>query len=67
MDFLSNAIVHNNQRVKIAVRLKQKERLRILIIDDGKGMGAENLEHIFDRYYRVTNTGAIHHGSDNRS
>ena len=30
--------------------------MQILVSDNGKGMTAEEMEHLFDRYYRGTNT-----------
>ncbi len=62
-NLIYNAIVHNDHDVKIVVSLERKERTHIVIKDDGKGIKKEELERIFDRYYRGTNTGAAHKGS----
>ncbi|WP_102272090.1 sensor histidine kinase [Cytobacillus massiliigabonensis] len=62
-NLILNAIVHNNDQVKVEVSIEMKEQTHILIKDDGKGIKEKELERIFDRYYRGTNTGAAHKGS----
>ncbi|MFC0417539.1 sensor histidine kinase [Cytobacillus solani] len=62
-NLILNAIVHNNDQVKVEVSIERKEHTHILIKDDGKGINEKELERIFDRYYRGTNTGAAHKGS----
>ena len=63
-NLLYNAIVHNEEEVKISVKIKKKvERVHIIIKDNGKGIKKEELEKIFERYYRGTNTGVAHKGS----
>ncbi|MFF2890115.1 sensor histidine kinase [Paenibacillus sp. NPDC057967] len=62
-NLLYNAVVHNDEHVRITVSLESGERTRIVIRDDGKGIREEELERIFDRYYRGTHTGAAHQGS----
>lgn len=62
-NLIYNAIVHNDPDVKIVVSIEQKEYTHIVIKDDGKGINKEELERIFDRYYRGTNTGAAYKGS----
>ncbi|WP_078411818.1 sensor histidine kinase [Priestia abyssalis] len=62
-NLIYNAIVHNDSSTKIVVRIEKKERTHITIKDDGKGIKKEELERIFDRYYRGTNTGELHKGS----
>lgn len=62
-NLLYNAIVHNDEHVRITVSLESGEQTRIVISDDGQGIAEEELERIFDRYYRGTNTGADHKGS----
>ncbi|HHX61454.1 MAG TPA: HAMP domain-containing histidine kinase [Epulopiscium sp.] len=58
-----NAIVHNNEDVSIDVKIEEKENIHIFIIDNGKGIEEQEIKHIFDRYYRGTNTGVKHKGS----
>ncbi|MEC2074996.1 HAMP domain-containing sensor histidine kinase [Metabacillus fastidiosus] len=62
-NLIYNAIVHNDENVKIIVNVEKKERINIRIEDHGKGIKEEELERIFDRYYRGTNTGESHKGS----
>ncbi|EJL45393.1 histidine kinase [Brevibacillus sp. CF112] len=62
-NLIYNALVHNDDGVKITVSVEKKERVRITIADDGKGIKKEELNRIFDRYYRGTNTGDAHKGS----
>ncbi|MFD0589492.1 sensor histidine kinase [Paenibacillus sp. GCM10027627] len=62
-NLLYNAVVHNDENVRIMVSLESEGRTRIVIRDDGKGIREEELERVFDRYYRGTNTGAAHKGS----
>lgn len=62
-NLLYNAMVHNDENVQIDVLVEKQERTHIMIKDDGKGIRKEELERIFDRYYRGTNTGDAHRGS----
>ncbi|GEB34506.1 sensor histidine kinase [Brevibacillus parabrevis] len=62
-NLIYNAIVHNHDEVKIEVSVEKQERVHISIKDDGKGIKKAELERIFDRYYRGTNTGDAHKGS----
>ncbi|MFJ8258571.1 sensor histidine kinase [Peribacillus asahii] len=62
-NLIYNAMVHNDSKVKIVVSVKKKDRTHISIKDDGKGIKKEELNRIFDRYYRGTNTGESHKGS----
>jgi len=62
-NLIYNAIVHNDTDVKIDVSIEKKERVHITIQDNGKGIKKEELNRIFDRYYRGTNTGDAHKGS----
>ncbi|MGY8610664.1 ATP-binding protein [Bacillus altitudinis] len=62
-NLILNALVHNDADVKIIVQLEQKEHTHITIQDNGKGIEEAELEKVFDRYYRGTNTGGTHAGS----
>lgn len=62
-NLLYNAIVHNDENVQIDVIVEKKERIHLTIKDNGKGIEKKELDKIFDRYYRGTNTGDAHKGS----
>ncbi|MFP5200050.1 MULTISPECIES: sensor histidine kinase [Bacillus] len=62
-NLILNALVHNDSDVTIIVQLEQKEHTHITIKDNGKGIEEAELEKVFDRYYRGTNTGVSHAGS----
>ncbi|MEK4029978.1 HAMP domain-containing sensor histidine kinase [Pseudobacillus sp. FSL P4-0506] len=62
-NLIYNAIVHNDENVKIDVCVEKDEQIYIKIMDNGKGIKKEELDRIFDRYYRGTNTGEAHKGS----
>ncbi|MEC1373104.1 HAMP domain-containing sensor histidine kinase [Heyndrickxia oleronia] len=62
-NLIYNAIVHNEREVKIIVSIERAEHTHIVIKDNGKGIKKAELNRIFDRYYRGTNTGIAHKGS----
>ncbi|MDX8044985.1 HAMP domain-containing sensor histidine kinase [Gracilibacillus sp. S3-1-1] len=63
-NLIYNALVHNTKEVNIDVSIKVDEKhLTIQIKDDGKGIEQAEVDKIFDRYYRGTNTGERHKGS----
>lgn len=62
-NLLYNAIVHNDENVKIEVSVRKEKNIHINIKDNGKGIALEEQKHIFDRYYRGTNTSVKHKGS----
>ena len=52
MNLVGNAAKYSKE--EIIVRLDQTDKeARISVIDDGPGVPAEELEHIFDRYYQI--------------
>ncbi|UPA30889.1 ATP-binding protein [Terrisporobacter glycolicus] len=62
-NLLYNALVHNDEDVKILVKIFKEDKTHIVISDNGKGISEKDLKHVFDRYYRGTNTGENHKGS----
>lgn len=58
-NLIYNALKHNPPGTKISVILvedyKRKE-IQIVVKDNGVGMDESTIEHLFDRYYRGTNT-----------
>lgn len=63
-NLIYNAIVHNDEDTVIEVRVERTEdSVNIVVEDHGKGIRKEELDRIFDRYYRGTHTGEQHKGS----
>ena len=62
-NLIYNALVHNDKDISIVVRVYKNDKTHISISDNGKGISENDLENIFDRYYRGTNTGESHKGS----
>lgn len=62
-NFIFNSIVHNNEETLIKVEIAKKDNIEIIIKDSGVGISKSDLKHIFERYYRGTNTGELHKGS----
>jgi signal transduction histidine kinase len=52
-----NALIHNEDKTKVMITIsKVNEEILIQISDDGYGMTQEDLDKLFNRYYRGTNT-----------
>ena len=49
-NLVDNAIVYNDKNGKLLIELKKN---KLTISDTGVGISKEDLEHIFDRFYRV--------------
>ena len=49
-NLVDNAIVYNNKNGKLLIELKKN---KLTVSDTGVGISKEDLEHIFDRFYRV--------------
>ncbi|MUG45900.1 sensor histidine kinase [Paenibacillus woosongensis] len=63
-NLIYNAVVHNDEDVAVEVSVeKERDFVRIAVEDHGTGIKKEELERIFDRYYRGTSTGELHKGS----
>lgn len=62
-NLIYNALAHNENDINIIVSIYKNDKTYISISDNGKGISEVDLENIFDRYYRGTNTGQAHKGS----
>ncbi|WBW97775.1 HAMP domain-containing sensor histidine kinase [Oceanirhabdus sp. W0125-5] len=62
-NLIYNALIHNDENVKIDVEIIRDENVHIFVRDNGKGINPEEIKYIFERYYRGTNTGERHKGS----
>ena len=59
-NLVANAIHHSGAtRLLIGVRGRGADNLRIWVIDDGVGIGRADAAHIFDDYYRGTDSKAL--------
>jgi two-component system phosphate regulon sensor histidine kinase PhoR len=57
MNLLENAAKYSNPPVKIEVTLDiEDEWVKVSIADNGIGMAKSDLEHIFERFYRINKT-----------
>ncbi|MEF7556682.1 HAMP domain-containing sensor histidine kinase [Bacillus thuringiensis] len=57
VNLVNNALIHTDVKTLIQVRIKQTFGYAIVTIEDnGKGINKSDLPHIFDRYFRGTNT-----------
>lgn len=62
-NLIFNSIVHNSEDVLIEIKIVKKDNIEIIIKDGGVGISENDLKHIFEKYYRGTNTGELHKGS----
>lgn len=54
---MDNAIKHTNKNGTLSIKLfTDKNKVKIIVKNTGKGIAKENLEKIFDRYYRADNS-----------
>lgn len=62
-NLIYNAIVHNDENAQIIINIDKRDKIYVEIEDNGKGISKEDLDNLFERYYRGTNTGESHKGS----
>jgi signal transduction histidine kinase len=57
-DLMNNAVKYSPNRGEITVEVDQvRDRLTFKVRDHGIGLSPEHAEHIFERYYRLQETG----------
>lgn len=63
-NLLANALRHTPAGGSIAIEVAGEEdgRIDIVVHDDGAGIEAEHLPHVFDRFYRVDRSRSRHSG-----
>ena len=55
-NLLDNAVKYSPQGGQVTVRLQEQENMYLIsVIDQGIGVNPEHYEHIFERFYRVSN------------
>lgn len=58
VNLVNNSVKYAPESVEIVVRIEDlADRVKVSVIDRGKGIPAENIPNLFDRYYRVNNNG----------
>ncbi len=57
LNLLTNAVKYNKEGGNVWVRAIQQDRfIRVEVEDTGHGISQENLEHMFEKFYRVSDT-----------
>ncbi|MFE3974716.1 MULTISPECIES: sensor histidine kinase [unclassified Peribacillus] len=64
-NFIYNALVHNEENVVVKIQiddihLRSELHTQITIADNGRGIPPKDIEQVFERYYRGTNTASAH-------
>lgn len=60
VNIICNAYVHNKNEIHVEISLlNDSNGIKIAISDNGKGMTSQDMNHIFERYYRGTDSGTV--------
>lgn len=62
-NLIFNALVHNDEKVQVDISIYEKEKVHIILKDNGNGIAKKDLDYIFEKYYRGTNTNMSIEGS----
>jgi signal transduction histidine kinase len=65
LNFIYNALIHNDENVVVKIQIddigpQSELHTKITIADNGRGIPDKDLEQVFERYYRGTNTTSTH-------
>ena len=56
-NLIINAFVHGGENIEVSLKINLCDSAcKIIISDNGKGMESEEVQKLFNRYYRGTNT-----------
>lgn len=53
VNLISNAIKYSNQNGKISIALYENDSINVVISDNGIGMSAEDVDRVFERFYKA--------------
>jgi len=60
LNLFSNAVKYSPEQAQVHLRLvEQEEKILIQVQDTGYGISQQSLEHVFDKFYRVTDNEAV--------
>lgn len=65
LNLVSNGIKYNHEHgfITLAARMMQHQEVHLSVSDTGPGIGAEDLKHLFERFYRVPGSEGKSEGS----
>lgn len=65
VNLLSNAqrFVEKDGKIILEIALENDEQIIIKVIDNGSGIKEEELEHVFNRFYKSSSQGKTHNGA----
>ncbi|WP_277935503.1 sensor histidine kinase [Parablautia muri] len=56
-NLIVNAFIHGNQDTEMSIKIFVKDNImEVMVSDNGNGMSSDEIAHLFQRYYRGTNT-----------
>nr|WP_161793316.1 HAMP domain-containing protein [Cohnella kolymensis] len=54
INVIGNALHHNDKDTRVVIRLsREKDKVIIMVKDDGKGVSQDHLPHLFERFYKA--------------
>ena len=63
INFINNAIKYAPKSTEILIKIhKTVNEVKVSVIDKGPGIPLDKMEHLFNRYYRVYNSGSKYTG-----